>query len=125
MGSSGFFTGDEEYVTLSDGYAPTKGGHEHVFQGQKLVHDHQGGEQPHGYFEHPEDGSRATEAKSTTPLYAVTREMVEELAKREVTDEEVSRIRSAIEFSTVREAVEDAVFQVIDIPGDDDEEAES
>jgi hypothetical protein len=122
MGSS-FFTGDEEYVTLSDGYASAKGGHTHEFQGQKLVHDHQGGEQPHGYFDHPEDGSRATEARSTTPLYAVTREMVEELAKREVTDEEVARIRSSIEFGTVREAVEDAVYQVIDVP--DDEEAES
>jgi hypothetical protein len=42
--------------------------HAHEFQGQKLVHDHQGGEQPHGYFEHPEDGSRATETRSTTPM---------------------------------------------------------
>jgi hypothetical protein len=29
--------------------------HEHEFQGQKLVHDHAGGDQQHGYFEHPED----------------------------------------------------------------------
>jgi ABC-type taurine transport system ATPase subunit len=63
----------------------------------------------------------AEQAEDGQPLYAVTREMVEELAKREVTDEEVSRIRSSIEFSTVREAVEDAVFQVIDVPGDEDE----
>ena len=30
--------------------------HEHEFQRQKLRHGHPGGDQPHGYFEHPEDG---------------------------------------------------------------------
>lgn len=29
--------------------------HEHVFQGQKLRHAHPDGDQPHGYYEHPED----------------------------------------------------------------------
>lgn len=30
--------------------------HTHEFQGQKLVHDHPGGNVHHGYYEHPEDG---------------------------------------------------------------------
>jgi len=34
--------------------------HEHKEAGQTLRHDHAGGELPHGYFEHPEDGSRVT-----------------------------------------------------------------
>jgi hypothetical protein len=42
--------------------------HEHEFSGQKLRHDHPGGDRPHGYFEHPEDGSRAADVESTTPL---------------------------------------------------------
>lgn len=40
--------------------------HEHKEQGQTLRHDHPGGELPHGYFEHPEDGSHAT--VSGTPV---------------------------------------------------------
>lgn len=39
--------------------------HEHKHEGQTLRHDHPGGEQPHGYFEHPEDGFPY---KSTTPV---------------------------------------------------------
>jgi hypothetical protein len=36
--------------------------HEHEFQGQRLRHDHEGGNLPHGYFEHPEDGKAAIPA---------------------------------------------------------------
>lgn len=39
--------------------------HEHKFQGQTLRHAHLGGDRPHGYYEHPEDGGPR---KSGTPL---------------------------------------------------------
>jgi len=29
--------------------------HRHTYSGQTLRHDHEGGDQPHGYFGHPED----------------------------------------------------------------------
>jgi hypothetical protein len=29
--------------------------HSHTHQGQSLVHDHDGGDKPHGYFQHSED----------------------------------------------------------------------
>jgi len=41
--------------------------HEHEFQGQKLRHDHPGGQYGHGYFEHPEDGFPYP-AGDTSPL---------------------------------------------------------
>lgn len=44
------------------------GKHTHRDQGQALRHDHAGGSRPHGYFEHPEDGSRATDTESTAPV---------------------------------------------------------
>jgi hypothetical protein len=40
--------------------------HEHTEQGQTLRHSHPGGDRPHGYFEHPEDGFPYP--ASTTPL---------------------------------------------------------
>ena len=50
--------------------------HEHRFQGQKLRHSHPGGEVPHGYFEHPEDGSAKTlnggDRKAVVLRYAET-----------------------------------------------------
>jgi hypothetical protein len=46
------------------------------------------------------------------PLYTVTRETAEELAGREITDDEAARIAKAIEFSTVADCVSEAVFQV-------------
>jgi hypothetical protein len=45
--------------------------HEHEFQGQKLRHDHEGGDAPHGYFEHPEDGHRRQAAPLAEALAAV------------------------------------------------------
>jgi hypothetical protein len=42
--------------------------HTHHHEGQTLEHAHPGGGQAHGYFEHPEDGSRATVVTGTTPL---------------------------------------------------------
>ena len=55
------------------------------------------------------------------PVYAVTREKVEELAGREVTAEEYARISIAIEFSTIGECVSAAVGQVVDLAGGDAE----
>lgn len=34
--------------------------HDHHYGGQHLIHSHPGGDQAHGYYEHPEDGSRRT-----------------------------------------------------------------
>jgi hypothetical protein len=42
--------------------------HTHHHEGQALRHSHPGGNYAHGYFEHPEDGSRATGVTSTVPL---------------------------------------------------------
>jgi hypothetical protein len=54
------------------------------------------------------------------PLYAVTRDHIEHLAGREVSDEEVARIAMAIEFSSeVSESVRAAVGQVIDLASED------
>lgn len=54
------------------------------------------------------------------PAYAVTRPRIEELAGREVTDEEFARIAKAISFSTVDECVMGAVEQVTG-PADDED----
>lgn len=56
------------------------------------------------------------------PVYQVTRGAVEEMAGREVSDEEISRVSACIEFSTVADAVRDAVAQVIDLPDDEEDE---
>jgi hypothetical protein len=205
--------------------------HEHSYLGQRLRHSHQGGDQEHGYYEHPEDGfpypaelvtepaaearpdfdpamarhrlaqarerlqhypraardpqlasvlsgleeeldgaayfdgsgmtSRGTCARCGTldrdlpgvlsadpeagvcaachadplvptfpltalfderPVYVLARGDVARLAGCELSDEEISRISSSIEFSTVPDAVRDAVVMVIDLPGDEDEE---
>jgi hypothetical protein len=42
-------TADVPYRRLRGRY------HEHVFQGQKLRHAHEDGDQAHGYYGHPED----------------------------------------------------------------------
>jgi len=54
-------------------------------------------------------------------LYKVTRETAEELAGREITDDEAARIAKAIEFSTAGDAVSEAVFQVCGLAGEDSE----
>jgi hypothetical protein len=157
--------------------------HTHTYQGQTLRHDHPGGDQPHGYYGHPEDNVNSPEFGAGTyelsaprtgdgmagfdpataqlrldqavshltahhpraardgrlasmlsglrdelqaadwlrPVYAVTREKVEELAGREVTAEEYARIAMAIEFSTIGECVSAAVDQVIDLASGDAE----
>lgn len=42
--------------------------HTHTLGGQKLAHDHAGGDVPHGYYQHPEDtGLRAFAAQSRVP----------------------------------------------------------
>lgn len=50
--------------------------------------------------------------------------MAEEMAGREITDEEAARIAKAIEYSTVGECVSEAVFQVCGMPADNDEDDE-
>lgn len=63
-------------------------------------------------------------ARPRLVLYSVTREMAEEMAGREITDEEAARIAKAIEYSTVGECVSEAVFQVCGMPADNDEDDE-
>lgn len=58
----------------------------------------------------------------TRPVYAVTRPMLEELAGREVTDEEAARIGRCIEHSTVGECIGGAVEQVCGLPDDDEDD---
>jgi hypothetical protein len=57
---------------------------------------------------------------AAAPLYAVTRDMAEELAGRVITDGEAARIAKAIEYSTVSECVSEAVFQVCGSAEEDD-----
>lgn len=58
LGHRGFVTLAEIRNAERTGWQPED--HSHEFQGQKLVHAHAhaGGNRPHGYFEHPEDGVR-------------------------------------------------------------------
>jgi hypothetical protein len=63
--------------------------HEHV--GQTIVHEHPGGEEPHGHCEHPEDGSRAAGVKSTTPLADALAEVDKAAADNGYTDQGEAR----------------------------------
>jgi hypothetical protein len=47
--------------------------HEHRLTGQTLRHRHEGGAEPHGYYEHPEDGARSPEGKIPTHVVVNTR----------------------------------------------------
>lgn len=47
--------------------------HTHHFMGQELRHSHPGGQDEHGYFEHPEDGARAG---GTAPLAVELAEVI-------------------------------------------------
>jgi hypothetical protein len=47
--------------------------HTHHFMGQELRHSHPGGQDEHGYFEHPEDGARV---EGTPPLAVELAEVI-------------------------------------------------
>jgi hypothetical protein len=54
-------------------------------------------------------------------LWGYTRTQAQELAGREITDDEADLISEAIGHSTAREAAEDAVFAVCGSPDEKDE----
>ena len=59
--------------------------------------------------------------RDTAVVWAIHRGKLDEIAGRPVTDEEVSRVAIALEFSTVPDAVSDVVFAVCGSAEDDDE----
>lgn len=65
--------------------------------------------------------AEAVRGELPPPVWYVPRDAVEEMAGREITDEEATRIGRAIENSTVGECVSAAVEQVCGLPPDDDE----
>lgn len=51
-------------------------------------------------------------SKDNEVLWSVTRSMAEEMAGREITDEEAARIATGIGYSTAADAVTEVVFSV-------------
>jgi hypothetical protein len=100
--------------------------HEHDNQGQKLRHSHPGGDRPHGYFEHPEDGQMGARGEAVPaveagePVWQVTRAMVGEIAGRELTEAEFAAVAKGIEFSSAGDCVREAVAQVCGLPDEED-----
>ena len=59
--------------------------HEHKFQGQALRHEHPGGQLPHGYFGHAEDGSRQPRRDIPHEAVRVLEAQYRTTAQRELT----------------------------------------
>ena len=57
--------------------------------------------------------------RDTHPVFTLYRGKLDEIARRAVTDEEVSRIAIALEFSSVPAAIEDVIYSVC---GNEDED---